>query len=145
MPRLSIPVALCILSATSGCKALEREGHVVGYHPDLPPRAEAAPYDATYTLYTPDPEARLAYATIELRKGMTVGFRREPDGSLVAIAGEQVTPIPDARALWCHTPTPRSQIDRFAVETRDTCESVASAIVLTPFLVFAIISGDEVP
>lgn len=142
MTRCAVLLPLLLLG---GCKALVREGDVVGYHPDLPPRAEHAPYDTTYTLYALDPDAQPAYVTIELPKGTPIGYRREPNGALVAVAGEQVTPIPDERAMWRYTPTPRSRVRQFAVKTRDTGESVVSALILTPFLVWAIVSGGEVP
>ncbi len=147
MSRRIAPFAFLVLLPLGGCKALVREGEAITYQPGTPPTTTVAKCDATYSLDAkhPDTNTKYGWGTFDVLKGATVGFRREPDGSLVAIAGEQIAPIPDERAAWHYTPTPVTRLDRFAVSTRDRCEHAAGLVVLTPLLMLHIACGGEVP
>ena len=134
---------LPLLALLGGCKALTRDAEAVAYRPGTPPTTVVAERDATYTLDARNPNTNTKYGwdTIDLRKGATVGFRHEPDGSLVAIAGEQIIPIPDEDAAWKYTPIPVTRLDRLAVSTRDRCEKAAETTFCYAMLPLIIFNG----
>jgi hypothetical protein len=121
-----------LLSLLSGCRALVRDAEMVEYRPGAPPTTVVADCDAEYRLFAPEKhETRMP---VDVAKGEAVGFRREPDGSLVAVAGKETTPIPEGRYVWQYTPKPATRLDRFAVTTRDKCEN---AFYTTLFVITA--------
>ncbi len=129
MPRRVVLLVLPLLSLMSGCKALVRDAEVVEYRSGTLPITTAAKCDATYTLEVPE-NKRTSYNPVDVAKGETVGFRREPDGSLIAFAGTHTYTIPDQHAMWCFVPAPVTRWDRFVVSTRDKCENAFSTTLL---------------
>ncbi|QJW93495.1 hypothetical protein FTUN_1001 [Frigoriglobus tundricola] len=141
-------LTLPLVCLVGGCQALTREAVAVEYRPGASPTAIEAQCAATYTLHSIKPDSQLNPTTIELEKGATVGFRREPDGSLVAIAGWQTSPIAESQHVWRYTPVPVTRWDRFVVGTRHTCEKAAEAAtmaIVLPLLVLHIMTGGEPP
>jgi hypothetical protein len=132
--RLAALVALPLLTLLTGCKALTRDAESVEYRPGTAPTTVIADRDAEYRLYAPEKlEWRLP---VDVAKGERVGFRYEPDGSLVAIAGKETTPIPDGQYVWLCTPKPVTWWDRAAVKSRDKCENAfytALFVITAPF------------
>ncbi|MBN9118330.1 MAG: hypothetical protein J0I06_04070 [Planctomycetes bacterium] len=147
MSRRAAFLLLSLLSPLGGCRALVREGEAIAYRPGTVPATATAKCDATYTLDAVNPNTNTKYGrdTVDIPKGATVGFRREPDGSLVALAGEKVVTIPDEPAAWRYTPAPVTRWDRFSVAARDACESAATAVILMPFILWQVVTGGEVP
>ena len=95
----AVLLALPLLSVACGCKALVRDAETVEYRRGAIPRSTAAKCDATYTLEVPE-DKRTSYNPVDVATGEPVGFRREPDGSLVAFAGTHTYTIPDRHAVW---------------------------------------------
>ncbi|MBX9627220.1 MAG: hypothetical protein K2X82_25680 [Gemmataceae bacterium] len=126
--RRAVLLAALLPALAGGCRALVRDAETVAYRPGTPPTTAPAECDASYQLSAPD-ELRY-WLQVDVPAGAAVGFRREPDGSLLAVAGEHVQPIPDGRYVWLCTPKPVSRWDRFAVGTRDRCEKAAVTALL---------------
>jgi hypothetical protein len=131
--RRAVVLALNLLPLLGGCRALVRDAETVEYRPGSAPTTMAATYDATYRLYVP--EKLETGMGIEVTKGEAVGFRQEPDGSIIAVAGQETKPIPDGRCVWLCTPKPVTRWERFLVRTRDKCETAVMLVFLGPALV----------
>jgi len=133
--------AIASISLLSGCQSLERDVVAIEHRPGTDPTTVLSSCDAAYELTSPEPNSHIAYATIELAKGATVGFRRETDGSLVAIAGAQTTPISDCHSVWRYTPNPNPRWKRFVSNTHDRYRSAADAMALFFISPFIIVNG----
>jgi hypothetical protein len=134
MFRRAVALLLPLLCLACGCKALVRDAETVEYRPGPTLSTTVASCDAEYTLSAP--EKRETRLSVDVAKGERVGFQREPDGSLVAVAGKETMRIePGAHYVWLCTPKPVTALDRCAVKTRDKCEEVIGIMVLIPFLI----------
>jgi hypothetical protein len=144
--RRAVLLALPLLALLGGCRALVRDAVAVEYHPGATPTTTVATCDATYTLYAPEPTPLVGYAEWDVTEGTTVGYRREPDGSVVAVAGELTTPIPECRSVWRFTPKPITRWDRFVVAARDDCKyslgAVVSVLLLPPTILWMMCGGE---
>ncbi|MBX9581941.1 MAG: hypothetical protein K2X87_16675 [Gemmataceae bacterium] len=136
----AVPLAALLPALAGGCRALVRDAEAIAYRPGTPPTTTAAECDARYQLSAPD-ELRY-WLQVDVPAGAAVGFRREPDGSLLAVAGEHVQPIPDARYVWLCTPKPATRWDRFAVRTRDRCEEAVTDAKVVLFIPVMCITGE---
>ena len=132
--------AIATLPLWCGCRSLERDVVAIEYHPGSSPATGVTHCNATYRLTSPEPNVGLEYATIELPKGSTVGFRRQLDGTMVAVAGDKTTPITDCHSVWRYTPKPTCRWDRLLVDSRYRCERAAGAAwdyFLLPYMIVA--------
>jgi len=140
---ISLAVAL---GALTGCRALERDVVAVEYRPDRTLASTTAAYDATYYLHAPATEEKSA--PVKVPKGATVGFVRESDGVIVAIAGEERTALPDEKCVWKwkYTQRPVTRWDRFVSRTITNCGgAIATAwlVALSPcIIVNGMITGE---
>lgn len=94
-------LGLAVLTALTGCTVPGKNGVVAAYRPGQKPTSKKVPYDSTVELHAR--EQRHATGPITstgVTGGTEVGFRREPDGSVVAFVGERPVPIPDGRCEW---------------------------------------------
>lgn len=104
MRRVTL-LGLTVLTAISGCVAVRPDDSVAAYRPGNSVTTTTAGFDATYALYAVDhPGATGPLLTVPLSRGNTIGFRREANRSVVAVAGERVIPIPDGACEWRVTP-----------------------------------------
>jgi hypothetical protein len=92
--------------------------------------------DAEYHLSAPDKQT--SWIQTDVTKGSDVGFRQEPDGSVVAFASEQTWRVEDSngRHVWLCTPKPVTGWDKFLVRSRDKSENAfyTTVMILTaPF------------
>ena len=144
--RRAALIAIATLPLCCGCRSLERDVVAIEYHPGSMPTTGISSCDATYTLSSREPNCTLDYATIELPKGSTVGFQRQPDGTMAAVAGDRTTPISDCHSVWRYTPKPTSRWDRWLVTTRDKwvhSVGVATDYFLLPYwIVICSITGE---
>jgi hypothetical protein len=90
MPRAAV-VGLCLVLLGSGCAGVARERrHAVAYQPGGVAEVRPAPKPTDYMLFRagdhPGAERVLTLRTLARREAL--GFAREPDGTLVAVAGE---------------------------------------------------------
>jgi hypothetical protein len=129
---------LPLLCLACGCQSLARNVETVEYRPGPTLSTTVAECDAEYRLDAP--EKCQMWMPVDVTKGERVGFRRDPDGSLVAIAGARTTPIPPGdHYVWLCTPKPVTAWDRFAAKTRDTCEKAVDTTVnylLLPLIIY---------
>jgi hypothetical protein len=142
-------LALPLLHLVGGCHSLARDIVAIEYQPGTAPTTIAAKCDAVYRLSAPEKrEGRPGY---QVAKGETVGFRREPDGSLVAVAAGHTLALEETRYVWVweYTPKPTTPWERFLVKTRDRGEKAAETAVyvlfLPPFLIRQALFGPELP
>ena len=120
--RYVVLLVLPGLSLFCGCHALTRNAEGVDYRPGGPTITTVATFDASYSLAAPD--AFKSWIQTDVPQGSLVGFRQEPDGAVVAFAGELTWPVDDAagRHVWLCTPKPTNEWERFLVRTRDRSE-----------------------
>jgi hypothetical protein len=129
---------LPLLCLACGCQSLARNVETVEYRPGPTLSTAVADRDAEYTLSAPEKfETRMP---VDVAKGELVGFRREPDGSLVAIAGKETMRIePGKHYVWLCTPKPVTAWDRFAVSAHDKGKNAVEAVTiffLVPFIIY---------
>jgi hypothetical protein len=141
--------ALCLLMSLPlmcGCKASMKHVEAVEYRPGTEPRVIPSKYDAEYSLYEPD--VGRGQPGFEAAKGEPVGFRREPDGSLVAVVGKETKPIPEGRYVWKYKPKPVTRWDRFTFAAHDRAETATACVMgvfLLPLLiVYQAVTGEPV-
>ena len=100
MPRRPI-LALALLSALTGCVAAPPNGPLVEYHAGLTPITRPVKCPATYVLTAADQyRGPVPLAEHHVAKGERIGFRREDDGSLVAVAPGYTLPLPPGAYTW---------------------------------------------
>ena len=143
-----VMLVLLLLTLLGGCKAIVRDAETVEYQPGATPTTVVAKCDASYKLEVRD-DAHKCYPPTDVTKGAVVGFRREPDGSLTAIAGKETKAIPEGRYVWGYKPKPVTQWERLAVGTRDTCSTAAGWVCFALFvpldLCWCALSGEAFP
>jgi hypothetical protein len=139
-------LVLSLLSLVGGCKALSRDREAVEYRPGTLPTTVVADRDATYKLCADEPDP--GRPVVDVTKGERVGFRREPDGSLVAVAGTRTTPVPDVRHVWISSSWPVTRRERFAESTSEGCkkaaQTVAGVIFFPAAVVLMVITGGAI-
>jgi hypothetical protein len=146
MFRRILTLLLPLLSLVCGCMGLRRDREAVEYRPGTPPTTVVAERDATYRLCADEPDPGRPW--VDVTKGERVGFRRESDGSLVAIAGTRTTPVPDVRHVWISSSWPVTRWERFAESTVEGSKKVAGIVVAIPMLPFVFlwcVTGHELP
>jgi hypothetical protein len=121
---LALPLFILIVD----CQSSVKDVVAIEYHPEITPTTTTAKCDATFSLTAPEPTKTLL--TIELKEGATIGYRKELDGSIVAIAGEQTIPIPNEWSIWRYKLKPDNQGNRFLDRASDICEIALSIPML---------------
>ena len=135
MPRCAI-FALALLSALTGCLNPPPRGPLVEYRTGQVPKTRTVRCEANYVLVTKNATSANGQLTEHhIVKGERVGFRREDDGTVTAIAPGYTVPLPDGAYAWevVRTSVPPWR-ERLWCETRD--RSVATGKV-TLFVVGA--------
>jgi hypothetical protein len=77
---------------------------------------------------------------VDLTKGTCIGFRRNAEDRVVAVAGDQTTELFDTQAgsEWRYTPRPVTRWDKLIVGVRDNTEraiGTAWGCLLLPFII----------
>jgi hypothetical protein len=99
--RRAVLLGLVALTTFGGCANPRRPGVVAVYAPGQKPTSAKVPYDATVELYARDqPQVTGPLTSTGVTGGTRVGFRCEPDGSVIAFVGGRPVPIPDGRCEW---------------------------------------------
>jgi hypothetical protein len=131
--RRAALLGLAVLTALGGCANPRRPGVVARYEPGQKLTSKKVPYDATVELYARDqPAATGPLTSTGVTGGTRVGFRREPDGSVVAFVGGRPVPIPDGRCEWVIVASswPRWWARR-ADDAERAAEAAGTALALT--------------
>jgi hypothetical protein len=88
------------MTAAPGCASWLAKGEtVVGYRRGDTPELQEAPSDGEYALHNMYGNAT-ALRTRPLRKGDTVGFRKEKPQEVVAVAGDWEYVLTDGNYVW---------------------------------------------
>jgi hypothetical protein len=94
-------LALALVSALTGCVAAPPKGPLVEYHEGLAPTTRRVECEANYALLTKNPSAVSGQIALHhIVKGEWVGFRREADGTVIAIAPGYTFPLPPGAYAW---------------------------------------------
>src|SRR5438876_2001845 len=138
-------VALCIFVTFSGCHVSTAPTTIVRYNPQLPPSVIKATYHGQYLLYamsgrmTAPPAGAQPIASRRLTPGDRVGFLRDANGTVLAVAGADAVPIAQQHHLWQMRADP-GQIDKAktnAVVTTTVLIVVIAALTAgTAFIAF---------
>lgn len=100
MPRFPL-LAIAMGCSLAGCAGAPPSGPVVEYRDGLPPTTRTVKCEADYELVAKDASAAPGpFGNHHIRKGETVGFRREADGTLTAVAPGYTLPLPPGSYSW---------------------------------------------
>lgn len=95
---LALALALVVVAMTAGCAASPAGRSFVRYERGAAAYRVKAPEAGRYALYAGDEsEPRV---TAEIEPGEMVGFERDAEGRLVAVAGETKLVLPDGSYTW---------------------------------------------
>lgn len=106
--RRVVLLLLAALTALNGCaNPLAHQTNPQSEH-QIGPTLTRVPEPATYALTPLEHPNAVPLATVHLNRGERVGFRRDSDGTLVAVAGKQTFPVPNGTFGWVivEKPTP---------------------------------------
>ena len=93
--------ALALLSALTGCASPPPTGPFVECRDGLPPVTRPVTCEANYVLVAKDAAAAPGpFGEHHIHKGEQIGFRREADGSLTAVAPGYTLPLPPGAYSW---------------------------------------------
>jgi hypothetical protein len=92
-------ILLSVLMPVSGCVNPYGRRSVAQVAPGIAPSELKVCYESTYALFRTDELGAAIYST-HLMRGERVGFRRECDGSLVAVASCQLIPLSEGTYVW---------------------------------------------
>lgn len=98
MPR-RIVLALALVSALTGCVVAPPTGPLVEYRDGLTPITRPVKCPATYVLCA-DRSGATPLAEHHVTKGERIGFRREEDGSVSAVAPGYTLALPPGAYRW---------------------------------------------
>jgi hypothetical protein len=108
-----------MLMALAGCVSAPPSGSFVEYRDGLTPTTRTVQCEANYELVARDATAAPGpFGEHHIRKGGEVGFRREADGTLTAVAPGYRLPLPPGAYSW--------EIVRYSVPStreRNWCEA----------------------
>jgi hypothetical protein len=147
-------VAAALLSASlSGCCLYNPHSHgghfVAEYCPSAEPQISKTPYQATYVLYQwrqppcdppplqwlPEQEVGELYIR-GLSKWESIGFERNKDGQLFAVAGSEKLPLVEGRYCWHVSAQTRFPLAKWMIgETNNT----VLGIIALPFGLVALV------
>lgn len=108
-------LALALLSTTIGCVSAPRGPHAE-FREGLAPMVRMAPSSGSYVLHS----AGTVVAVRHAEKGQPVGFARQPDGSVAAVAPEFVLPLRGSGYVWQVPPAAQSWLDGFVEDAPGT-------------------------
>jgi hypothetical protein len=118
-------LAIGLLYFLCGCQTSSmRDLVAIEYNLGTTPHTITAKCDATFTLTSSEPSSLFGDTSIELKQGTPVGFRQEQDGSIVAIAGQEIFHLQNERSVWLYTPKPKIQWDQLKVKAREDCPAI---------------------
>jgi hypothetical protein len=86
---------------------------------------------ATYVLRSFDHDDAAPLATIHLSTGDRLGFKREKDGSLLAVAGKQTFPVPEGTSGWVVVQKPSPDLHQKNELTAEVLDNTKTIIVAT--------------
>lgn len=100
MPRIPL-LALAMLFALAGCVSPPPSGPLVEYRDGQTPTTRTVQCEANYELVAKDASAAPGpFGNHHIRKGEVIGFRREANGSLTAVAPGYTLPLPPGAYSW---------------------------------------------
>lgn len=137
MPR-RLSLAFALLSALTGCVSPAPTGTFVGYQDGQAPTTRPVKCEATYALVSHGAPAPI----VEHRavKGEQLGFRRQPDGSVVAVAPGYTFPLAPGSYSWEVVPgSVPSDRERLLCETREHCLRAAKWTGITLLVVAVLV------
>lgn len=140
MPRRAALLVLVTATAVGDC-ANPHAGHPVAeMRPGITPITSEVRYGATYALHRTDEPGEALYTT-HLVRGERVGFRREADRSVVAVASGQTLPLGEGTFAWVmaegSVPTWR---ERAGQDCRDVAVGVGTGLAAAG-IVLACVAG----
>ena len=149
MPRRPV-LALALLSALTGCVGAPPKGPLVEYHAGLTPITRPAPRPATYVLTATDQDrGPVQIAEHQVGEGQRIGFRREEDGSVVAVMPTGTLPLPPGAYAWEMVPGSvvvrpwRDEVrEHVRADFRETVEAAGYALLIG--LIAAVVIGFSV-
>lgn len=136
--RRAVLLALALLTPL-GCAGPARRGTLACYTPGQPLEESKAADGATYGLYASyqAPGAVPLFQTAAA-DGMAVGFRRDIDGVVMAVAGHQAVPAPDCECEWRVVPgTGLTRGDKVREKAADASKTVGSVLLIGGILFVA--------
>lgn len=95
---LAFVVSAALVAAIPGCAAAPAGSSIVRYERGAAAYRVKAPQATEYALYAgDDPAPRM---TVRLETGAMIGFERDAENRLVAVAGDRKVVVPDGSYTW---------------------------------------------
>lgn len=130
MPRRFV-MALALVSALTGCVGSPPDGPLVECRAGLTPITRPVQCPATYVLQPVDPPGA-PLAEHHVAKGERIGFRREDDGSVSAVAPGYTIALPPGAYAWAVVPASVPPFrERLLCETRERALAAGRATAIT--------------
>jgi len=94
----AVAVGLAVVAGGVACSTFQKGQSIVRYEHGAAVYSVKAPSTSDYQLYESDGvEPRM---TVHVEEGKALGFDRDADGKLLAIAGDQKIPIAEGSYTW---------------------------------------------
>jgi hypothetical protein len=128
--RRAVLVALAFSIIASGCAHPHARKPAAELRAGREPTTRPVRHDATYAL-TRIGGVGEPLATARVLRDECVGFRREADGSVVAVAGNKSYPMPDGEFAWVLVPgTGPTWRERAGADCKDAAAKCGGALIL---------------
>ena len=141
--RRAMLFGLALLTATSGCANPRKSSVVAAYGPGREPSSKMILCDSIIELHAREQRTGAGPITATgVISGTRVGFRTEPNGSVVAFVGDRSVPIPEGRCEWVVVETcwPRWW-SRRADDAERAAKATAEALTVTGIGIGAVALG----
>jgi hypothetical protein len=139
--RRAVLLALALLTAAQGCVSPRRSSVVAVYEPGGKTMSRRILLDSLVELHAREHGGSVITSTGVI-SGTRVGFRANPDGSVVAFVGDRIVPIPEGRCEWVVVERcwPRWW-SRRADDAERGAQAAVQALTLTGFGIGAVTLG----
>ena len=128
--RRVVLLALAFSIATGGCAHPHARKPAAEFRAGRAPTTRPVCHEASYALMRIDGPGE-PLATARVLRDECIGFRREADGSVVAVAGNKTFPLPDGEFAWVlMSGTEPPWRERAGTDCKDVGAKVGGALVL---------------
>jgi hypothetical protein len=141
--RRALLLVLALLIAAGGCANPRNPGLVVAHETGRKPSSKMILTDSIVELHAREqPTGNGPITSTGVISGTRIGFRANPDGSVVAFVGDRIVPIPEGRCEWVMVETcwPRWW-SRRADDAERAAKATAEALTVTGIGIGAVTLG----
>ena len=128
--RRAVLLALAVSIAASGCAHPHARKPAAEFRAGRAPATRPVRHEASYALTRVDGTGE-PLATARVLRDECVGFRREADGTVLAVAGNKTFPLPDGEFAWVLVAgTEPTWRERAGTDWKDAAAKCGGAVIL---------------